>query len=155
MRNRIGGKEVEGILIRDEGILDQLDILKKKDLNPLENLAAMQLKIGVLSGNWEEVAKLKYVDIFGKEGKRLIEAAVGDASLEFSTELLESLIIQATVQMKTEPAKTAMFSPSNSDLAAAGKLGMIKVRMSSEPRQPEDDAMADRLSRLVDLIDKG
>lgn len=53
MGNRIGGKEVTGILIRDEGILDQLDFFREKDLSPLENLVAMQLKIGVLSGNWE------------------------------------------------------------------------------------------------------
>lgn len=160
MGNSIGGNNIEGLLIRDEGILDQLDLLREKDLSPLENLVAMQLKIGVLSGNWEEVATLKYVYIyiFGKKGKRLVEAVVGDAFLEFPVDQLKGLIVQAATLMKTEPAKTAMFSPSNSDLAAAGRLGMIRVRLSSEPRQPgsvDDDARADRLARLVELIDRG
>lgn len=156
MRNLLGGREVKGILIRDEGILDQLDLLKEKDLSPLENLVAMRLTLGALSANWQEVATLKYVDIFSRKGKRLIETAVGDAFLEYPVDQLESLIVQAATQMKTEPAKTAMFSPSDFDLVAAGRLGMIRVKLSSEQRQlgaKDDDARTDSLFNLSLLLD--
>lgn len=157
MGKRIGGKEFEGIIIREEGAIAEAKKSHKK--NPryveqqLEKFKERHLTAGILSADLQESVNLKYGDLFSGDGKRLIAIAVGEAAIDVSEDKLSALVLRVAVGMGiSETRRVAVFSPFEPDLRVAASLGMICVRAGLE-RRLGDDAGADNLTSLRALID--
>jgi hypothetical protein len=158
MGNRIGGREALGVIIREEGALDEARKLHIGNFRYIEQqLGKIQqtgLSIGVLSASFQEAVALKFEDFFEKEGKKLVAVAIGEATIDTPEDELSRLVLRTATGMGiSENRRVAVFSPFEPDLRAAASLGMIRVRTGQERKQG-DDACADNLTSFLALIDR-
>lgn len=158
MGNRIGGREAAGVIIREEGALDEARSSHMGNFRyveqQLEKIKLAGLSIGVLSASFQEAAALKFDDLFSREGEKLVAVAIGEATIDTQEDELSRLVLRVAAGMGiAENKKVAMFSPLELDLKVAASLGMIRVRMGQE-RKSGDDAGADNFSSFIALIDR-
>lgn len=157
MVKRIGGEAVEGIIIREEGVIAEAK--KLHGGNPryveqqFEEIRKTGLTIGVLSADLQEAVELRFGDLFNETGERLVAVAVGEAAVDAAQDKLAALLLTAVAGMDvSDRFKVAVFSPFDSDLMAANRNAMICVRAGSK-KEKWDDACADNLTSALALID--
>ena len=158
MGNRIGGKEVAGVIIRKEGAIAEARESHRNSPRyveqQLENIRRMNLATGVLAVDLQEAVALEFMDLTNISGDKLVSVAVGEAAIDSPEDELSVLVLRAAAGMGiAENRKVAMFSPLELDLRVAASLGMTRVRMGQE-RELGDDAGADNLSSFIALIDR-
>ncbi|MBI5356346.1 hypothetical protein HZB78_01910 [Candidatus Collierbacteria bacterium] len=141
MKNRIGGKEALGVIIREEGAIVEAQESHKRSSRyleqQLENLRQTGMAAGVLSADFQESVNLKYADLFNSDGNKLVAVAIGGAAVDTPEDELSRLALRAATGMGiSENKKVAVFSPLEPDLKAAASLGMIRVRTGQKSNKP-------------------
>ena len=75
MGNSIGGREALGVIIREEGALDEARSSHRGNFRYVEQqlgkIKLAGLSIGVLSASFQEAAALKFGDQFSREGEKI------------------------------------------------------------------------------------
>lgn len=158
MGNRIGGKEVRGIIIREEGAIAEAEGSHKGNSRYVEQqlgkIKKAGLVVGVLSAGPQEAIELKFGNLFNETGEKLVVMAVGEATVDMPQEELSLLFATTILGMRIDHgSQVALFSQLDSDFAAATELGIIRVRTGRE-RKAWDNACADNLTSLLALIDR-
>lgn len=154
---RIGGKEVEGIIIREEGAIANAKESHKKNPRYVEQqlgkIKKVGLAVGILSADSQDAVELRFEYLFGERGGRLVAIAVGEVAIDAPRDELSALLLTTAAGMAIpDSPKLAVFSPFDSDLIAADMVGMIRIRTGPE-RTKWDDACADNLTSALALID--
>lgn len=151
------GRNVEGVILRFEGVFDahsQANLVDRRKWPPrqLDALRARDVEVGILSGKPLTEARNQCVQVIGPRWDTLVRALAAGSPADASVSSLASSMRAVLAEMEVAPEKAAIVSPHDPDLTAAAQLGMVTIRFSAESRGMAD-AGVDGLAKLTDLDD--